>query len=332
MVIRGVNHPSVRILGMEGGQVRYRAETGQQLTVWPDEIDLLIVDRGGAFADFNQAEQFLAGGEPERAIARYRRTLKLAEEFWEDLVAARLVRACEAAGQLDDATTHFIRVLRGGFAGPPAAARMIPQAIPPQRDGRTARALEQLETALSARPAAAQGVLLELARFEIMRRTGDERTANEVPRIVTLAIPAEARSDRAYTILLTAMGAAAQKGATNVSLSALDDAIRHGPESMLAPLLLFKGEALLAAATSREDAMRAAWCFVRVAVHFPDDPRVPEALQGAARAAERYGRTDQAVELWKECRDSPHVTELLRNEAEGERKRLGGTGAKHQAP
>jgi hypothetical protein len=149
-----------------------------------------------------------------------------------------------------------------------------------------------------------------------------------VLRIAALAIPSPARSDRAYTILLTAMGAAAQKGATNVPLAALDDAIRYGPESMLAPFLLLKGHALLAAATSREDAMRAAWCFVRIAVHFPDDPRVPEALQGAARAVERYGRTDQAVELWKECRDSPHVTELLRNQAEADLQRLGATAAR----
>ncbi|MCH6555417.1 MAG: hypothetical protein IH797_02250, partial [Chloroflexi bacterium] len=58
-------------------------------------------DRGGIFDDFNEAERLVADNQPARAIVRYRRTLRLGQDFWSDLIAARLVLACDAANQID---------------------------------------------------------------------------------------------------------------------------------------------------------------------------------------------------------------------------------------
>jgi tetratricopeptide (TPR) repeat protein len=325
IVVKGLNYPSAKVLGMDGGRLRFRVGGGRIQEAWIDEVELLVVDRGGAFVDFNQAEQFMAGGEPERAIARYRRMLRLADELWSDVTAARLVRACNAANRLDDATVQFVRVLRGKTTGPPAAARLLPDAIPSARDGKVTRAVEQLDSALALHPPEPERVLLLALRYEIHRRIGDERSA-EAERLGTTAIPAAARSERVYAIQAHALRETLEQGTTQAALTGLDEAIRDGPESALPALLLLKGRALLSQATSPEEAMRAAWAFLRVAVHFPNDERASEALLGAAASAERYGRQDQAIELLSECVAGSAATPPVRQAAEETLRRLQGAG------
>jgi tetratricopeptide (TPR) repeat protein len=322
IVVKGVNHPSARIVGLEGGQIRFRGEGGTMRSAWLNEVDLVQVDRGGAFVDLNQAEEFMAGGEPERAIARYRRVQKLADDFWSDLVAARLVRACNAAAQLDDATVQWIRLLRAKGTGPAAASRLLPDAIPAQRDGKVTRAIEQVESALALNPPDAERMVLELYRFELLRRIGDEQAGPAAERVASLAIPPAARSDRLYAVQLAALAELLRRGNTTAALKAVDLAMTDAPESVLPALLMLKGEALLAAGQQPEEQMRAAWAFMRVVIHFPEDRLVPHALQGAAAAAERYGRVDQAVALLEQCLSLRQTTESTRQSAEAELRRL----------
>ncbi len=91
-------HPFDEPIGRDPGRLQFRAADGTLYTPWISDVELLVVERGGAFVDFNQAERYLAGGQADKAVVRYRRTLRLAENFWADLVESRLLLARDRAG------------------------------------------------------------------------------------------------------------------------------------------------------------------------------------------------------------------------------------------
>ncbi len=311
-----------KIVGLEGAELRFRTAGGHLLTAWIDEIKLILVDRGGVFDDFNQAERFFADGEPQRAIIRYRRSLRLSEGFWEDVILSRLVLACDAAGHPDTATLNLIRVLKGRWAGPAAAARIMPRNIPITPGRRVSRALEQLNATIPMTPGEASRSLLEILEYEILRQVGDERAKQPVRQIATMSSPPEARSRRVYETQLHALRAALGDGVDPELLASLDRAVRDCPESALPGLMLLRGETLMTTATTREDIVRASWPFLRVAIHFPDDPLAADGLYRAALALERLGREDKAVELLEECLGHEGLTDQTRQMAESARARL----------
>ena len=74
--------------------------------------------------------------------------------------------------------------------------------------------------------------------------------------------------------------------------------------------------------TTREEIIRAAWPFMRVAIHFPEDPRAAQGLYGAAQAVERTGRKDKAAQLLEECLGHRSLTAETRSLAEAALNRL----------
>jgi TolA-binding protein len=92
--------------------------------------------------------------------------------------------------------------------------------------------------------------------------------------------------------------------------------MRDCPERSLPGFLILKGRLLLRTATLREDTIRAAWCFMRVVIHLPDDPLVPEALVEAAGALRRLERADQAASLLNECLAHARIGDEARKQAE----------------
>jgi len=297
VLTRSANHAGAKIIGYRGGQLSLRTIDGKPLSLWIDEIDLINVDRAGAFSDFNQAERFLAEGRPEQALTRYRRCLRLGEEFWSDVFASRMLIAADRAGAIDTAVGQFIRVLQGDWGGPAAAARLIPQRIPTKPSGKAARAIEQLdaESARAADPAVA--ALLLLLRYDLRRSSGDARAMEDAARVAELTIPEAARSERASAIVFSALEQVLAESVTAESLSALDRAIRDCPAATLPSFLLMKGDVLSRTASTREDSIRAAYPYLRAAVHFPDDPRAALGYYGAGLMMERVGRAEQAIGL-----------------------------------
>jgi tetratricopeptide (TPR) repeat protein len=313
---------------MKEGQLQFRSAGGKLRSAWVGDIGLIVVDRGGIFADFNQAERFLASGEPTRAISRYRRSLRMAEGSWPDLIAARLVLACDAAAKLNHAVSNLIQVIRGRYAGPSAAARLIPKSIPRDRNANVSRAVELLDAALSRGPPEPQRVLLALVRYEILRRSGDDRATPAAQQVAFLTVPPAARSEQVYAIQLDALSRVLQDDATPEALAGLDNAIRDCPEPVLASFLLLKGQTLMRTASTRDDVMRASWPFLRVAIHFQDDARAADGLYGAALAIERLGRKDKAIKLLTECLGHKRLTDETRRRAETTLKRLQAAGLK----
>jgi len=309
------NHVGAKVFGFDQGRLQFRIADGRMLTQWVDEIDLVAVDRGGVFDDFNLAERFLQAGEFDKAAVRYERSMRLTDEFWPELAAARLVMAYDRIGRLDKATMNFIGVVRGRFTGPPTAARLILQAIPAKRDSKYARAIEQLDAVLDQNPDDAARVLFEVMRYEILQGNGDERAARAAPTVAALTIPESVRSERVYAGVLSALQETLQAGPNSARLADLDRAIRDCPDASLPSFLLLKGEFLLRTALVREDIIRASWPFLRVVVHAPDDPRAADGLLGSASALERLGRSDQAVALVEECLAHKRVDDRTRERA-----------------
>ena len=327
VVAKGTSYAGAKVLGFDKGRLQFRAADGRVLTQWVNDIDLMVVDRGGVFDDFNLAERFLQAGEFDKAAVRYERALRLCDDFWPDLAAARLVTAYDRTGQLDKATMNFIRVVRGRFAGPTTAARLVPQTVPAKRDAKFSRAIEQLDDALAADPGETPGVLFKVLRFEIFRRVEDERTSRLAPIVAALNIPETVRSERVYAGVWAALQESLKAGGTPARLADLDRAIRDCPDASLPGFLLLKGETLLRTAASREDIIHASWPFLRVMVHMPDDPRAADGLLGAASVVERLGRTDQAMALLEECIVHKRVSDETRGKAQTQLSRLRAVGA-----
>ena len=315
IVVNSTNYPAAKILGYQEGRIQFRTAAGSLEGAWIDQVDLVIVDRGGPFVDFNQAERYLAGSQPQEAMVRYRRTLRLSADFWADLVESRLLAACARTGDLAQTALYYIRVVRGKRSGPTAAVRLMPRSISDQRDATVVRAIEQLENAISAAPNDEQRMPLDLFRYEILRSINDPRATSAAQRIAVMEIPIALHCERVYAVQLAAMKAAMSDEADPAELTGLDRAIRDCPREMLPSFLLLKGETLLRGASTREEIIRAAWPFMRVAIHMRKDPRAAEGLYGAARAVERLGRPDQAIALLEECLGHRQLTEEIRREA-----------------
>ncbi len=322
IVVNRVSHTGAKIVGFGQGRLRFRADDGTLHAAWIDEVDLLIVDRGGAFADLNEAERYLAAGEQDKAVVRYRRALAITADFWADLATARLLVALDAAGRIDQTVMQFIRLLGRDGIGPVAAARLIPQHMPSRQDGKAARALGQLDAALRKKSGDAPRALLSLIRFELLRRSGDRRAERAASKVAAMRLPPSIRTERVYAIVLGAMDTALSGPARPAVMDGLDRAILHSPDVHVADFLLLKGRVLLRTAASREDVIRASWPFLRVVAHMPDDPRAADGLYGAAIALDRMGKPDQARRLLQECLVHEEAQEQVRERAEGLLARL----------
>jgi tetratricopeptide (TPR) repeat protein len=309
------NLAGVRILGLSNGQLSYRLPDGTIESSWLDEIELLQVDRGGVFADFNQAERMMAEGRPEQAISRFRRSLRLTEGFWAEVVPVRLLIAADRAGEIDTAAAQFVRVVRGRGSGPRAAVRLFLRNVPDRRSGKVADALDVLTKALAGGVDDTLAVPLLLQRFRILhhiaaaeserQRTSqsEKRGRGSAPAAIELAeqvaamtIPEILRVPEVYQEVWLALDVLfAIDGDAPVAWDGLDRAIRDCPDEWLPSFLLLKGRVLQQSAETHEDWIRASWPFLRVALHFPDDPRAADGYYGAAIALERIGRVDHAM-------------------------------------
>ncbi len=316
VIVHGVNHTNTKVVGLDQGKLQFRLADGRTLAVWIDEVQLILVDRGGIFDDFNQAEQFLHDGDALKAIVRYERTLRLTQEFWADLIACRLAAAHDRAGQIDRAAQYFIRIVNGEFSGMAPAARLYPMNIPDKRDGRVARAVDMLAEESRKLGQDDRRILLDALRYEILAKT-DPNAAKPLSRTVAeLAVPAPARTEHVYGVILRAMQEVFTSMPGSLSLIALDRTIRDCPETKLPAFLILKGQLLLQSAQSREQIMHAAWAFLRVPIHMPNNELAPKALLEAARAMKALERPEQVQTLLAECLNHPRITDDLRKEAE----------------
>jgi len=326
--VAGENFPGAEIADLRHGKLIFRAADHTNHEAWISDVDLIVVDRAGVFDDFNRAERFLAEGDPEAAIVRYRRTLRLSEAFWSDLIAVRLLKACDRAGRLDQATMSFVRAVRSKRVGS-AAVRLLPRSIPDRPTPAAMRAVQNLEGALETAVSNEQRLPLELFRFVILARTGDARVESAAHTVASLEIPAAQHCPDVCSVLIEAFEILGNSELDPEDLAGLDRAIRGFPEALLPRLLLIKGQALLAAASTRDEIIRATWPLMRIVAHVPDDALAAAALYETALALERIGRAEKGVDLLKECLAHAHVQAETAQSARAALERL---NAQPQSP
>jgi hypothetical protein len=321
IILGDTNYPRARVTGFSDGQLLFVSIDGAERAAPISDVRLIYVDSVSGFADFNEAEKLVGEGLAAQALARYERSWRLGKRFWPDLIATRLLAACDKAERIDRATLNFIRVARGKHSGPKSAAMLIPQAIPTKRTPEVVRAVEQLDAVLRKVGNDSEEALFRLLRYGILTCMGSDRADEDARVVAGMRIPAPVRSARAYEIQLSAMEKALTE-VTEAALSGLDRAIEDCPDEQLADFLLLKGRLLLNSAETREEIIRASWPFLRVTIHMPGDPRAAEGLLGAATALERLGQPVKAIQLLEECLAHSSVGNEVRSEAEAAMKRL----------
>ena len=326
VVARDVNQPDVLVTGVHGGRLEFRTISGETKAEWISDVNLITIDRTGVFADLNQAERFVDGSEPDKAIERYRRALRLSEGFWTELIAARLLMACERAGWMDQVARSYVQVARGESTGVALAARLIPAAMPTERGKRTADAMAELDTAIAKERRADVKALLRFFRYELLRQTGDRRAEQAIRDVAVIDVPPDARTARVFAIQLTALREALAGHPDDDVWASLDRAVRWAPDSTVAAFLLLKGNALLEVAASREELIRAGWVFLRIPIHLPDDPLAADGLVGAATAMERLELIDKAAALLDEALAHERISKKTRTMAERALERLRASG------
>lgn len=302
IVVNGRSIPNAKVLSLVDGRVQFRAADGTVSHAHVDEIDSLLIDRGGAFADINEAERLASKGDVEGALVRYRRAARISESFWGEFVETRILRNCDRPELIDQAALVFAKVVRGKSTGPTAAARLIPSRLPTQRDAKSTAALDALDAALFQDPSEAQRIPLEMFRFALLHALGDARVTAASRQVLRREPSGPSRCDRVHSIVRDALRVSFADDAAPLNFEALDRFIRDCPPKMLADGLLLKGNAMLRTAKSNEELVRASWPFLRVAIQLTDDPRAAEALLGAAECLRRLGRNDKARQLLEECR------------------------------
>ena len=172
-----------------------------------------------------------------------------------------------------------------------------------------------IEAALSAGPREAERTLLILLRFAVLARIGDERSRQAAMDAAAAEVQDAARTEAAYRIQLAALRQVLEGGADDRLVTQVDQALRTAPDVLLPELLMMKGEVLGRLARSPRDYMRAAWPYLRVAVHFPNHELVPRALLCAAEALERAELPDKALALVEESVGHARANAADRDEA-----------------
>ncbi len=296
-----LNHPRARVVKYELGAITFRLPDSTTLSIPIHEVHLVIIDSMGGFSDFNQAENYRADGEPNKAILRYERARRKNKGQWAALVETRLVATYDEAERIDKAVASFIQIVHANAVGPAGAAELMPKRLPPKITGAVGRAIGALDGAIARATDVASTALFTLLRFDLYRAAGDRRLSAAADEVAGMIVPEAVRTTRAFAIQAAALDHVLSVDPSPSALANLDQAITDCPADVLGRLLLIKGHALLRRAQSRNDVIRASWPFMRVVIHMPNDDRVPEALLGAAEALDRIGRTDKADELLTEC-------------------------------
>lgn len=322
LTVNGHHYAGARVVGVTGGRVEFRTAAGEMRQANFAQIDILLVERGDAFADFNQAERYSSEAEWGNALLRYKRAARLSEGFWSDIVTARMLRAADRAKRIDETAASYLRVIRAEAAGPLVALALFPANLPTFRDAATTRALRQLDEAVAANPGPEQRLAIDLLGYEMLRSLRDPIALQVGVRLTDIEIPSTMRVGRVFASVLSALEQRLSDSATHDELDALNRALADCPTEALADFLLLKGRTLLRGAKVREDFIRASWPFLRVVAYMQEDPRAAEGLLGAAKCLEGISRKDKATELLRECLAHPAISSATTKLAKAELERL----------
>lgn len=319
VITADANHAKVKVSGYVDGELHLRFADGSITSVPLVTVTRMVVDRTRGLTNFNEAERYLAGDQPEQSIFRYERALRQAVDFWPEMIRVRLVQACDRAGKFEKASTYFVQV---SGDSPAVAADVMPTCIPASPNAVTRRIDRYLAAEANKATGEDRQALLELFRYWMLHQTGDVRATEQAVDVGGVDIPASIGSRSVYRIKAAALERLLADDQVEAVLSHATQAMETCPRSVLPDLLLLKGQALLKRSNDREDLLRAGSAFMRIPIHFPDHDSAPAGLLWAATVHEKLDRTAKAIQLLDECLAHPLLTDSLRHQAERHRSRL----------
>ncbi len=312
----------VRIINLDGARVAYRTPGGDLELIDYAGVVRLHVDTVSRMRDLNEAEALVAQGEHARALVHYERALRLAESFWVRLVRARMIQACAAAGRMDMLTAQYVKLLSDESDGLALAAELLPDRVSNGAARGAVRATKQIDAVIGGLESQSARVLLEMLRYQLVDANDAGRADGYARTLAWQPIPPKVASRGAYRIKADALQRQIPDGRGRDVVAEVDRAMLIAPYEVLPELLLVKARALLHAASNEDDLVRVGWAAMRIVLHYPDDPRTPEALMVAAKVHERIGRAPTALKLLGECIGHRAVTADLRRQAEADVERL----------
>lgn len=307
-------YTGAEVLAFEEGRLKFRTGSGGYRTTVLENVTLLLIEETRGFADFNDAERYVASGEPIKALVRYRRARRELEGFWADVALLRMLRAAGRAERIDES----VEVLLEALADPQWRSTVLASLPSVPEDSVLSRldeAARRLGLAIAATEDQETRTLLRLLRYEVMTRTDPVEAGRLAPEVSGSALPPGLRTERLYGAVVDAVRRQLRDGAGEALLAALDRHLRDAPDGILPDLLLLKGAVQLRSAATREDALRASWAFLRVIIHMPEYPRVGEGYLGAAEALERAGDAAEAQMLLERCLEGENITPDVRTRA-----------------
>ncbi|MBN1514383.1 MAG: hypothetical protein JXB13_20375 [Phycisphaerae bacterium] len=320
------NYPRGRVSGFAGGVLRFLTPDGVTHRIPFAQVDQVVVDNFAWAKDFNAAETYLARQEPGSAAVRYERALRVAGDFWPNLIRLRLLQARDRAGHFNEAVVQFLHVAE---AMPDAALGLVPTCIPDTAGDRTRRALERLDEVLRRQGGKPAEAPLQILHFAILEKVEPDKAAELAGAVVRLSAPESEFGGRSAlrSVQLRALQLLQERGRNADVVAGVDRLLADAPEAVLPDCLLLKGRALYTSALesgSAEEFKQAGLAFMRVAIHYPSDARAGDALLWAARVHERIQRPAQAVQLLRECLARSDVSSSTRSDAQSLLRRLTG--------
>lgn len=171
---KGIPNNNVKILGIEGDQIKFRTANGNDTSRPLSQVTQITLDDEPAF---NEAEVAYLAGDFAKAAEGYQKTVRATSKEWlKDRSAQRLVESAGKTGRFDAAVTGFVALV----ARSPELAVASKPIIPPGKSTFLDSAVKEVEGALNdSKLKDDQKVILLSFELELHRARQDNKAAGE---------------------------------------------------------------------------------------------------------------------------------------------------------
>lgn len=302
---------SVRIEDVQTGKVVFRDVQGRTTDRALAEVATLSITGWEAF---NRAEASLAAKQYRQAAREFDAVLRDVEQAGpdvgrprhrRDLLLARLLLACDGEGRFDRAVDCYISLCRTWGAG---AAGLEPRNVPAKESAFHAAAMERLATAIAEAGQTPPGEQLRLYQARLTNKPATQ-PATRPAAVRAAPKPARRPADRPEKAdpRLAQVARWVETGEMERAAKVVDHALRTEPPEKLAAWYYWQGRCFEASAKDDDTRLRAALAYMRVPVHYANDPQCAESLYRAAMIHIQTGHADRAAGLLREAlRHSPN--------------------------
>lgn len=313
---RSYNNASIR--HFDGEFVIFSSSSGDAVARKVDEIEAIFVDSADRFEEFNRAEQAYKQHRYRDAAQKYKHALQRARGFWTHLIRIRHLRACDAAGDFDQAVEAYLTIVR---TMPEKSDLYMPSNLEGAVAGSHARALQVLEQALPKVTDPAAYWQLEALRLTILEGTESDR-AEEIAQQIIARLQRGSAPNSRYRLQIIAIRVEVKHNQYQVALGHINRALEDAGEVYLPELLFMKGKCLLGLAQDRDGFIRAGLGFMRVVVHFPKSRLCARSMFRVGEVHEKINRIPKAIELYEGCKELPGANDEIVQLADAAVRRL----------